>query len=594
MRLACALLLTVSVWAQTPQGASGPPRVAAKGTIAGRVVNAATGEPLRKAAVVLARVDGPSQPQSTITDEQGQFWFRPVESGRYRLIANRTGFVRQAYGQRDPGSYTDSGGLLSVAAGQEVKDILFRLVPAGAISGRVVDPDGEPIMEVQVQALRWNYSRGRRMMMPAGSERTNDRGEYRIFNLPPGRYYLAATYEGGFVAGYLAGVGGSESEVPLDESYAPVFYPGTSDITQAAPLEVRGDELGGMNLMLAPQRALKVSGRVLNSITGQPGRGVHVAVMARSGTVRAFVSGDLDATTDEQGYFQIRGVLPGSYVIAAEWDGEGQGAGTIITSSVGGDRSVQYNRRHYSARQPLEVGGADVEGVSLVIAPGTDIAGTVHVEGVLPKPAPDIERTTQAGGRTIRFSRTSQMRVVLEPILDLNIGNLSAAIGPDNNFVVSNAPDDTYRINVGGMPEGAYLKSARFGGQDVLEDGLVLTRGRRGSLELVISTNAGSLAGTAVDSNHKPFAGARVALVPEGSARKRPNLFRAATADEYGRFNFRGLAPGDYKVFAWENLEPGAHLDPEFLRPFEDRGQPVHVSEGAQNTAEVQVIPSGQ
>ncbi len=588
MRIACVLLLALPLWAQTPH-----PTTAAGSSVAGKVVNAATGEPLKKAAVLLMRVEGRGQAQSMMTDEQGQFAFRSLETGRYRLLVNRTGYVRQAYGQRDP--YADTGGSpLTLSAGQEVKDILFRLLPAGAISGRVVDEDGEGMMEVQVQALRWTTVRGRRQLMPASGERTNDRGEYRIYNLPPGRYYLAATYEGGYVTGYLVGMAGGVSEAPLDEAYAPVFYPGTSDLAQASALDLRGgDELGGMNMVLAPQRTVTVNGRVLNAITGQPGRNVHVSIMARNGTVRSFISGDHDTTTDDQGYFHVRGVLPGSYIISAEWDVEGHGAGTIITSSREEGRTVVYGGRHYSARQPLEIGGADLESVSLVIAPGVDVAGSVRTEGVLPKLPSETETTTQAGGRSIRISRSNEMRVVLEPTDDLNIGNLVAQIKPDNTFVINNAPDETYRINVAGLPEGAYIKSARFAGQDVLEDGLAIMRGRRGSLDLVISANAGTVSGTITDSDRKPFAGARVVLVPEGSRRKRPSLFRTATADQYGRFNLRSVPPGDYKVFAWDSMEAGAYQDAEFLRPFEDRGQPVRVNESSQSTVEAQVIMTG-
>ena len=99
--------------------------------------------------------------------------------------------------------------------------------------------------------------------------------------------------------------------------------------------------------------------------------------------MRAFISGDQDTMTDEQGNFRFRGIAPGSYIAAAEWDGEGQGPGTVITSSAG-ESITHYNRRHYSGRQTIEVGGADLEGVTLVIAPGSDVAGTVKIEGTLP------------------------------------------------------------------------------------------------------------------------------------------------------------------------------------------------------------------
>ncbi len=117
-----------------------------------------------------------------------------------------------------------------------------------------------------------------------------------------------------------------------------------------------------------------------------------------------------------------------------------------------------------------------------------------------------------------------------------------------------------------------------------------MTRGRRGPLDLVMSMGAGVVDGTVLDNDGKPFAGARVALVPEGNRRKMANLYRSATTDNYGRFNFRSVPPGDYKLFAWDSIEAGAYQDAEFLRPFEDYGQVIRVNEGSQTRAELKVI----
>lgn len=612
MKTRWLVLLTAAVLlVQVPQKVSGqtaPESAAARCLIEGRVVSAATGEPLKKVAIILATT-GRGRGRSTTTNDQGQFSFRSLDPGGYRLIAVRTGYVRQAYGDRTPGPYVGGGGtVLNLRVGQEMKDILFRLVPAGAITGRVVDEDGEPLMEVQIQALRWNYVRGRRQLTPAGGAHTNDRGEYRIYNISPGRYYLCATYEGGYVGGYMSVTSGDDVSAS-EQGYAPVFYPGIADPSQAAAVELRGGEdVSGINFMLVPQHTVHVSGRVFNAVTGQPARAVHVTVMGRSLTMRAWLSGDHDTTSDDQGMFHFRGILPGSYIVEAQWDGgPGQGPGTVITND-NGQRTVQYSRTHYSGRQQFEVGAADVEGLNLTIAPGTDVAGTLKVEGTLalntrpPQASGNavvqrdrdgnetVVETVTAGGRTMMMSRSNQMRVVLEPIDDISLGNYTGAIKGDNTFSIGNVPEGTYRVNINGMPEGAYLKSARMGGQDVLESGLIMTRGRRGSLDLVISAAAGRLDGTTLDSDGKPFMGARVVLVPDGDRRKIPNLYRTTSSDQYGRFTMRSVPPGDYKLFAWESVEAGAYQDAEFMRPYEDQGQVVHVTEGGETTAELKVI----
>ncbi len=576
MKLAAVVVL-FAVCVAAAQMQPGPAQRAqaqtAKASISGKVVNSVTGETVRKTSIILAPAGGRGQQQArtAVTDEQGVFSFAGVEPGAYRLIATRVGFVRQAYGERDPG-YGGSGSVLNVGPGEEVKDVLFRLQPAAAISGRVVDQDGDPLMHARVMALRWQFVRGQRVLLPRGSDESNDRGEYRVYDLPPGRYYLSATYEGGYQTGYLAGLG---VEV-TDQAYVPVFYPGTNDAAQASAVEVRGgDDVPGINLMIVPQRAVAVSGRVSNSVTGQVGRNVHVSLMRRSLTMRAFLAGDHDTSTDEQGAFRLRGVPPGSYVLSAEWQGEGQGAG----------------RRHYSTHQPVEVGSADIDGLSLIIAPGVDIPGSVKIEGAFPAPSqsrPEPPDTVVMGTRVMRGGSAAQMRVLLESLDEPSIG-ANATVKPDNTFVLENLSEGTYRVTVIGLPGNAYLKSARLGNQEVLEDGLVVVRGRRSPLELVVSTLTGRLEGNALDGD-KPFPGARVVLVPEGARRNYPSWYRSVTSDEYGHFVFGAVPPGDYKLFAWDSVEPGAYQDPEFLRPFEDRGQTVRITESGQSTAEIKVI----
>ncbi len=585
MKLAAVVLLFALCAAAQVQPRSAPSAQASKATVSGRVVNAVTGEALRKVNVMLVGSGSGQQTQArtAITDDQGAFSFAAVDPASYRIVAVRTGFVRQSYGDRDPGSYVTRASVLTVAPGQEIKDIFIRLQPSAAISGRVVDQDGDPMMHVRVQALRYNYYRGRRQLMPAGGEDSNDRGEYRIYDVTPGRYYLSATYEGGYIAGYLAGVG---MDVP-DQAYVPVFYPGVNDPSQAAPIEVRpGEEVPGINFTIALQRAVGVSGRVFNSVTGQSGRNVHVALMARSLTMRAFVSGDHDAGTDDQGNFKLRGIAPGSYILTADWDS---------ASQIPGGAPPGREHRRYSARQPIEVGGADVEGLTLTIAPGIDISGTVRIEGTLPPPSasrPEPANTVVMGNTTVRTVISGPLRVALEPLEDVSMNYVGTTVKPDNTFLLENVTEGTYRINVGGIPGNAYLKSARIGGQDVLEDGLVVTRGRRGALELVVSTLTGRLEGTALDLSDKPFPAARVVLVPEGARRNLPAMYRAGVADQFGHFVIAGIPPGDYKLFAWDAIETGAYQDPDFLRSFEDRGQVVRISESGQSTADIKVIIS--
>src|ERR1700732_1582573 len=123
-------------------------------SIAGTVVKLADSEPLRKARVSLQSADDRTHATSVLTDVSGHFRFKRVDPGRYHLAVNRAGFVPQQYGQKKPG---DPGALLTLRSGQEMEDLLFRLVPSAVIAGKIVDEDGEPLPEVIVSALRQGH-----------------------------------------------------------------------------------------------------------------------------------------------------------------------------------------------------------------------------------------------------------------------------------------------------------------------------------------------------------------------------------------------------------------------------------------------------
>jgi protocatechuate 3,4-dioxygenase beta subunit len=126
---------------------------------------------------------------STATDVGGSFAMKDIDPGKYRLSVNRIGFVAGEYGARGP---LQSGTTLSLARGQHLQGADFRLTPHAVITGRVVDEDGEPVANAQVQAMRYRYTQGRKQLQPFGGSSTNDLGEYRMFGLAPGRYYLSA------------------------------------------------------------------------------------------------------------------------------------------------------------------------------------------------------------------------------------------------------------------------------------------------------------------------------------------------------------------------------------------------------------------
>ncbi len=513
-----------------------------KCTIQGLVVDAITGQPLKRVQISLNKVaEENSQPRNASTDAHGHFSVDDLEPGRYSVWVNRNGYVAQAYGQRGPNR---PGTLLSLAQGQHLKDLVFRLTPTAVISGLITDEDGEPLIGVNVQALRYSYMNGRRQLSQTGGTSTNDLGEYRLAGLATGRYYVSATY--------LSGNVGETAE----EGYVPFYYPGTSDADGATEIELRpGDGVGGIDITLSPVHTVRVRGRITDAVGGKPARDVGVALMAQRGGM-SFAVGHV-SVDKAKGTFEIRGVPPGSYVLfAQQWNNP-------------------YLNKPLVGQEQLEVGETDIEDVNLVIGPGVEVSGRVRAEGKA----------------ELNFSKLNVFLQSREDLI-MMMGNRGDSVKPDGTFILKGIPEGAYSIHLFGAPEDFYLKSARQGGQDVLNVGLSIKgAAASGTLELTLSSGGGQIDGVVLNQQQQPFAGATVALVPEPNRRGQTRLYMNGNSDEYGRFTLRGVTPGDYKLFAWEEVEGDAYENSDFLPPYEHRGKPVRLDEGARLNVQLQLIP---
>lgn len=561
------LLLTVPVSAQPIAGTA-----AEKCTVEGQVVAAGTGQPLKKARVILSREKGRGKPQVVVTDAGGRFRLTDIEPGRYRLSVNRNGYVSQQYGQRRPNR---PGAILSLAPGQHLREIDFRLLRHSVISGSVYDEDGEPVLGAEVEALRFRYARGRRRLLPTQRTATNDLGEYRLYGLAPGRYYVSALYTPGMTVvvanmGRMAAMSTGASE--QDRSYVPTFYPGTSDPARASPVEVRaGDEVPGVDLTLLPTRTVRVRGRVFNSITGEHNRNIAVYLMPRDHGSGIFPFHNSARSVDREGRFEIEGVRPGSYFLTA----------TYFDSE---------EEESYEARRAIEVGDSDVEDITLVIEQGVELQGRIHVEGV----ALTSRQEQGIGGeeapeefpiREIEVYLTSYDDVLILP--RPRAGRPKA----DGSFRIEKVSPMLYRVNLNPLSGDYYLKAARAGGKDVLEAGLDLTGGAPPNpLEITISAAGGRIDGAVLTEEQEGFGGASVVLVSEERRRDQRRFYKTTTTDQHGRFTLRGIPPGDYKLFAWEEIERGAYRDPAFLRRYEEQGELVEVEEGSRLSVQLHLI----
>jgi protocatechuate 3,4-dioxygenase beta subunit len=521
--------------------------------IAGTVVTLAGGEPLGKTKITLRSVTDGTHSISTITDSGGHFEVKRLEPGRYKLRVSRVGFVSYEYGQRKPG---DPGATLTLRSGQEISDLVFRLIPAGVIAGRILDEDGEPLPSVEVSAQREVYTEGKRSLSAVAIVETNDLGEYRLFGLPPGRYFVSALS----LQWNRFGDDNGEPEDPADASsqgYARMYYPGTPDAGKANAIAVEsGQQIPSIEMLMRQVPVYRISGRVFNQITHKPGIGTSVILVPKTAG-HEWESTNQQAMVEKvDGSFEITEVLPGPYVLIGYWFDEG---------------------KVYSSRTEVDVGNADVEGIGVAIGGGTNIKGRVIWDG---RPALEKEElTVTPTPEDVHF-----------------IFAAGTHVNQDNSFTLKEVGDGRYTVDVSGQSRNCYIKDVAYAGISVLDDGFTVARGSAAFLEITISSRGARVQGTVTNQDGLPAPGVWVVLVPDATHSAQHRLYKQQTTDQYGHFDLRGVAPGDYRLLSWEEVEEGAWEDPDFLKPFEEKrlGQMVTVQDGDAKSINIVTINTGQ
>jgi protocatechuate 3,4-dioxygenase beta subunit len=540
--------------AQNPPAAP-PPKIPEKDlcAVTGLVVRVGTNEPLKRANVSLRRMDSTEGADNygAQTDVSGRFAVEGIQPGRYNLRISRTGYVTQSYGQ-ESGADDGSGAVLALDPGRKMDGLLFRMSPWSVIAGRITNEDGEPLVWVRVQALLSQFREGRRTLMPAANTQTNDLGDYRLFGLSKGHYYVRAIYLDRQFGSAQAGRPRGKAQSP-QSNYAPIFYPGTPEMARAVAMEVRaGQEIPSVDFVMIPTPAVRVRGHVSDALSLKLPSQITVVLRPAEGFGFS-PQGNQAPVERTKGTFEIDGVVPGLYeVVAVAWD----------------------EKREHSARRRIEVGNSDLEDIDLSITRGVDLHGRLTLEGNL---APDLSA----------FAIT-----LATPDFDF-YGGASAQVKPDGTFTLTEVSEETYQVNVFGRMKGWYLKSVVQNGQDALRNGLsVSPGGSRGLLEVTLSTAGALLDGVVTDDDGLPVPGATVALVPEGQGRKLYSFYRDASTDQNGRFIFRDVRPGAYKLYSWRDVERNAWQDPDVLKLIEDKGVMVSADENAHLTVELKVLPT--
>ncbi|HEY2384000.1 MAG TPA: carboxypeptidase regulatory-like domain-containing protein [Terriglobia bacterium] len=557
--------------------------------VEGFVKRAGTNEPVPRAIVELHRDSDDSIEYTVSSGDDGKYAVRNVRPGKYRIVANKAGYVRAEYGQRAPGK---GGTALEFAAGRNVAGLDLALTATAAISGRIYDVNGLPVVKATVRALKPSFQNGQRTFTPVQAALTNDLGEYRLFWLAPGRYFVGVNApdwrglgdlvlvnsSGSIASGAMNGQRfGTPLENPLAPvtvprgfvmaggTYMPIYYPNTADEQAAEAVNLApGASIEGVDIRLAPVRTRRVRGVVIDSATGRPfvnpTPGYANSVQAAPRTD----SSAQDIINPTTGAFEIP-VVAGPAVLSV--------AGYTRTGSV-----------------RIPAGDTDLDGVQIVVSSGFQIHGQILLDGVNP-----AARDPRIASLRVRLRAAPQAHMIEPPATS----GVPSATG---EFAIQNVTTGDYRIDVApvltttGNPsipaalQNAYVKSIRIGNDDILSGGFQAdTQPPDSPMVIVVGLNAGSISGTVVAENQMPAPDATVVLVPDGDRRQRQDLYRTGTSDTSAHFKFDRISPGSYKLFAWDNVDNGVWLDPAFMKANEDSGKSIVIREGSREEIQLSV-----
>jgi hypothetical protein len=538
-----------------------PPKPA---TVEGKVVSSVTNESLKKVELTLttsilsdeveaamAMFGGasgagkPKEPKaakktfSASTDAAGKFQFEQVDPGEYFLSAKRTGYVDGRY--KPEGKYSVDG-KLRLQAGDSLTDVVFRLVPQGAVSGRVVDEDGDPVAGAFVSAQSYSFASGRRRLLPADAQPANDRGEFRLGKLPPGRYYLSAN---AFNMNPVAEAPPLPKDGSPETGYVATYYPTTTDVSQASAIDVpAGADLPGFVIQLRKSKVVRIRGKAVGD-DGTPLKSAQIMLMS-PGNIGSM---QMKMINNPEGRFEIVNVQPGTY--------------TVMTMQMAGSSPSMH-------MQPLVVPSEGLDNVQLGSLPEGSVQGSVVVSG-------EAKVDLKALAITLASDEMATMPAV-------------SSLSDSGTFLLKKVAAVPYRLTLTSVP-GTYLKSVQWGGRETLAQPLDFSLGFAAPLQIVLGTDGGAFEAT-VSRDDKPVADATVVLLAADPNVRFPETTRTGDTDSAGRVKLTDIPPGSYLAFAWEKVQEGDWFDPAFLKPFEGQAVRVTLQPKGHESAQLPLIPA--
>ena len=491
------------------------PKAAGTATIRGHVVAADTGQPLRKAQVRITSGEL-RENRLTSTDADGTYEFKEVIAGRYNVSASKGSYVALQYGQLRP---FEPGKPFEILAAQTLEKVDFALPKGAILTGRLLDEFGEPLPDAMVSVQRYQNMGGQRRLIPAGrTSMTNDIGEFRLFAVPPGQYYLSATLR-------PMGMGDTDDR----SGYAPTYFPGTTSIAEAQKVAVGlGQIVNDINMTLMPTRVSRVTGTAVDS-QGRPMSGM---VMATPRTDSMMMMFGPPAQIKADGSFVVSSLAPGRYMLQVRGPaGDGEGASADIT-----------------------VSGDDVNGVRLVATKPSAVTGRVIVDAA-----------------AAQALRPSSVRLGLQPsqmdMMMMGMPSQPSVLTDDLTFEFKAAPGQ-FRVTLFNQPPGWAIRSVRYRGTDITDAGLdVRASEDLADVEVELTNRLTNLSGVVTNAKGEPVKDYSVIVFPQDRDKWTPNsrYMRTSRPDQDGRYKVSGVPPGGYLVIALDYLDQNEWNDPDFL-----------------------------
>jgi protocatechuate 3,4-dioxygenase beta subunit len=540
MTSTCLCFAMLLAGAQAPAQPQTPPATA---IIRGHVFAADTGQPLRKAHVRLNQIDvsgaltttAGRENRATTTDADGKYEFTDLPGGRYNVSASKGAYITVSWGQQQPNT---PGKPLDLHAGETLDRVDFTLPRGGVITGRIVDEFGEPLSGLQITAMRAQTFNGKRQLMQAGYGSTDDVGEFRMFGLTPGQYYVQAVWRR---------TGQGDPTSPDRNGYPVTFFPGTTNEAEAQRFTVAaGQTIGDLAMALSPIKTTRVEGTVVD-VDGRPLGNAFLEILQSSAN-NNFFNG---TSVRPDGTFSVASLTPGDYVF----------------------RTRPQSARKESAFMKLTVGSDDIKDLRLVALPPAIVTGRIVIDPSLSPPSAAFVLTATPDDQPMPG------------------GTTPARVADDLTFELTLTPGKN-RITAMNLPSGWTMRSVRVHSVDVIDDGIDVKPGEQVTgVDVELTNKIATVSGLVTNTRGEPAKDYTLVIFAADSKRWKPNgrYLRTARPDQDGRFKVPGITPADYYIIAIDKLEPGQLAEPDFFERIRSKANAFTIMEGETKTVDLKI-----